>query len=74
MLIQNLKEKQFQKNKTAALVKASVRIGAIIADAPEKDLEKLTAYAEKIGLAFQIRDDILSEIGDEKVLRKACRK
>ena len=61
-------------NKTAALLKASVRIGAIIADAPEKDLEKLTAYAEKIGLAFQIRDDILSEIGDEKVLRKACRK
>ena len=30
----------------------------------------LTNYAEKIGLAFQIKDDILSEIGDEKVLGK----
>lgn len=58
------------KNKTAALLKGSLRIGAILADAPEKDLENLTNYADKIGLAFQIRDDILSEIGDEKVLGK----
>lgn len=58
------------KNKTAALLKGSLRIGAILANAPEEDLETLTKYAEKIGLAFQIRDDILSEIGDEKVLGK----
>ncbi len=58
------------KNKTAALLKGSLRIGAILANAPEEDLEILTKYAEKIGLAFQIRDDILSEIGDEKVLGK----
>lgn len=58
------------KNKTAALLKGSLRIGAILANAPEEDLETLTNYAEKIGLAFQIRDDILSEIGDEKVLGK----
>lgn len=58
------------KNKTAALLKGSLRIGAILANAPEEDLEVLTNYAEKIGLAFQIRDDILSEIGDEKVLGK----
>lgn len=57
-------------NKTGALIKASVRIGAILANASDKDLEKLTEYAEKIGLAFQIKDDILSEIGDEKVLGK----
>ncbi len=57
-------------NKTGALIKASVRIGAILAEAKENDLETLTKYAEKIGLAFQIRDDILSEIGDEKVLGK----
>ncbi|MCI9365319.1 MAG: hypothetical protein HFJ54_01475 [Clostridia bacterium] len=57
-------------NKTGALIKASVRIGAILAEAKENDLEILTKYAEKIGLAFQIRDDILSEIGDEKVLGK----
>lgn len=58
------------KNKTGALIKTSVRIGAIIAGADKKDLERLTRYAEKIGLAFQIKDDILSEIGDEKILGK----
>ena len=58
------------KNKTGALIRATVRIGAILAKVNEKDLANLTNYAEKIGLAFQIRDDILSEIGDEKVLGK----
>lgn len=58
------------KNKTAALLKGTVRIGAILAEAPETDIDRLTEYADKIGLAFQIRDDILSEIGDEKVLGK----
>ena len=57
-------------NKTGALIKASVRIGAILANASQENLEGLTKYAEKIGLAFQIKDDILSEIGDEKVLGK----
>ncbi len=57
-------------NKTGALIRASVRIGAILAGAGKTDLEKLTNYAEKIGLAFQIKDDILSEIGDEKILGK----
>ena len=58
------------KNKTGALLKASIRIGAILANADEKSINSLTNYAEKIGLAFQIKDDILSEIGDEKVLGK----
>lgn len=58
------------ENKTGALIKASVKIGAILAGANESDIEKLGEYAEKIGLAFQIKDDILSEIGDEKVLGK----
>ncbi len=58
------------KNKTGALIRASVRIGAILANAEKEDLEKLTLFAEKIGLAFQIRDDILSEIGNEKILGK----
>ena len=57
-------------NKTGALIRASIRIGAILANASEVDLDRLTKYAEKIGLAFQIKDDILSEIGDEKVLGK----
>lgn len=58
------------ENKTGALIKASVKIGAILAGANENDIAKLCQYAEKIGLAFQIKDDILSEIGDEKVLGK----
>lgn len=58
------------KNKTGAFLKYSVRMGAILANASEEDLIKLTKYAENIGLAFQIKDDILSEEGDEKVLGK----
>lgn len=58
------------KNKTGALLTLCVRMGAILADASQDDLDRLTSYAEKIGLAFQIKDDILSEEGDEKVLGK----
>lgn len=57
-------------NKTGALLKVSVRIGARLAFASEEQMEKLTLYAEKIGLAFQIKDDILSETGNEKTLGK----
>ena len=45
-------------------------MGAILGGATESQLEKITNYAEKIGLAFQIKDDILSEIGDEKITGK----
>ena len=58
------------KNKTGAFLKYSVRMGEILAGASETDIEKLTKYAENIGLAFQIKDDILSEEGDEAVLGK----
>lgn len=58
------------ENKTGALLKISIRMGAILADCSEEQLRKLTNYAEKIGLAFQIKDDILSEEGDEKILGK----
>ena len=58
------------KNKTGALLRASARIGAIMANASQEDLEKITKYAEIIGLTFQIQDDVLSAIGDEKILGK----
>lgn len=58
------------KHKTGALIKASVQIGAILADASDEDIENLGEFAEKIGLAFQIKDDILSEIGNVEVLGK----
>lgn len=57
-------------NKTGALLTLSVRMGAILAGVDEKILENLTNYANKIGLTFQIKDDILSEEGDEKILGK----
>ena len=58
------------KHKTGALLTLCVRMGAILAEVSQEDLDRLTSYAEKIGLAFQIKDDILSEEGDEKVLGK----
>lgn len=62
--------KYIHQNKTGALLKLCVRMGAILADCTKTELQKLSNYADKIGLAFQIKDDILSEEGDEKVLGK----
>lgn len=58
------------ENKTGAFLVLSVRIGAMLANASNKDLEILTNYAKKIGLAFQVKDDILSEEGNEEILGK----
>lgn len=58
------------ENKTAVILRVSVRMGAILADCTDYELEKVTNYANKIGLAFQIKDDILSEEGDEEILGK----
>jgi len=57
-------------NKTGALIRASILVGATLSGASEKDKEILERYAKYIGLTFQIKDDILSELGDEKVLGK----
>lgn len=57
-------------NKTGALLKLCVRMGAILAGASENDIEKLSIYADKIGLAFQIKDDILSEEGNPEITGK----
>lgn len=62
--------KYIHENKTAAMLKISVRMGAILAGCTEIELQKVTNYAEKIGLAFQIKDDILSEEGNEEILGK----
>ncbi len=58
------------KRKTAALIRCSVRIGGLLADAENKLLEQLSRYGEKIGLAFQIIDDILDVEGDQTLLGK----
>lgn len=57
-------------NKTGALIKASLLVGATLAGASGKELKFLEEYANIIGLTFQIKDDILSETGDEVILGK----
>ena len=53
-------------HKTGALIRASVRTGAIYAKASEKRLKALTRYGERVGLAFQIADDILDIVGSRE--------
>lgn len=58
-------------HKTGALIRASVRLGALSQpDVTEKQLNKLDHYANCVGLAFQIRDDILDVEGDTETLGK----
>lgn len=47
------------QQKTGALLRASVQVGAYLADATKEQLQVLTQYGEKIGLAFQMMDDVL---------------
>ncbi len=56
--------------KTAALIRCAVKIGGILAGADTATLARLAVYGEKIGLAFQIVDDILDIEGDQKLLGK----
>ncbi|MDG4554591.1 MAG: (2E,6E)-farnesyl diphosphate synthase [Candidatus Competibacter sp.] len=59
-------------HKTGALIRASVLLGALSRPAVESAvLERLDRYAKCIGLAFQIRDDILDVVGDTATLGKA---
>ena len=58
------------RNKTGALIRGAVRAGAMIAGASEEPLQILTEYAENLGLAFQISDDILDVTGDAETLGK----
>ncbi len=62
--------KYIHRNKTGAMYRLSVRTGAILAGAEERELVLLTEYAEQLGLAFQIKDDILDCEGDENKLGK----
>lgn len=57
-------------HKTGALIRASVRTGAMYARASEKRLKALTRYGERVGLAFQIADDILDIVGSQEEIGK----
>ena len=56
--------------KTAALICISIRAGAILSEANQEQLEALNKYGENIGLAFQIIDDILDIMQDQRDLKK----
>jgi geranylgeranyl diphosphate synthase type II len=58
------------RNKTGQLIKAGILCGAVLGNAGEKDLVDLKEYGDKLGLAFQIKDDILDVIGDVDILGK----
>lgn len=57
-------------HKTGALILASIRAGAIISGAGERELQALTEYGEAVGLAFQIVDDILDVEGNRELMGK----
>ena len=61
-------------SKTGALIRGSVRLGAIYAGAPKDEYEALSRYGEHIGLAFQIVDDILDVVSTSKTLGKTVGK
>lgn len=61
---------QLQRLKTGALIRAACRMGVHCANGTEEQLRAATIYAEALGLAFQIRDDMLDEIADEAMLGK----
>ncbi len=58
------------RNKTSALIECAIMIGAILAELPDAYVELLERAAYKIGMAFQVRDDILDIEGNEELLGK----
>ena len=62
------------RRKTAALIRAAARMGAIAGGASAKQLAALTRFGEALGLLFQVTDDILDETGDESKMGKRLRK
>ena len=61
---------ELQRLKTGALIRFSAIGGGIVGEASEKDVAALAAYAEDLGLAFQIVDDLLDAFGETQALGK----
>jgi len=58
------------KGKTGALLMASARLGGILGGGTDQQVQALTDYAQALGLAFQIKDDILDVVGNSEILGK----
>lgn len=65
---------QLDRQKTGALIQASVEMGAICLELPAAVKQHLLAFAQNFGLAFQIYDDLLDIVGDQTTLGKAVGK
>ncbi|MGH8005297.1 MAG: polyprenyl synthetase family protein [Limisphaerales bacterium] len=61
---------EIHRMKTAALIAASLKIGALMAQAPEAEVESFFRFGQKLGLAFQIVDDVLEATGNDLALGK----
>jgi octaprenyl-diphosphate synthase len=69
-----LDEEQYMeviRRKTACLIQAACKVGALLAEAPQDQVEALAQYGHNLGIAFQIVDDLLDYTADERVLGKA---
>ena len=62
---------EIQSRKTGALIKAACMLGVIAAGGSDEQIQSAEVFAENLGLAFQIRDDILDVIGNQEELGKA---
>lgn len=62
---------QIHRHKTGALIRAAVRLGALAAGSRGREaISALDRYANAIGLAFQVQDDILDVVGDTDIIGK----
>jgi geranylgeranyl diphosphate synthase type II len=66
--------KFIHENKTAAILKSSVRLGAMSANADARKLSAITQFGQRLGLAFQIIDDILDVTQTSQILGKSAGK
>ena len=65
--------KTTHRNKTGALINASIRLGAMAGHATPAQLKRLTKYGDDLGLAFQVIDDILDATSTKEIMGKSVR-
>ncbi|MBM6926313.1 polyprenyl synthetase family protein [Pseudoflavonifractor phocaeensis] len=61
---------ELQRLKTGALIQAAVEMGCVLAGGSQEQRQALCRFAARLGLAFQIQDDILDVVGDQATLGK----